>query len=426
MQKAISMQGEKNAFYTAGGSYNINTYELLLQFRIANNIYFPLAIKDELGFRFLSNFFNNFVFIGKYNRIIGTLDFDTSLEEIDVMLKRTMSSFYDLYLRKSKDVILLTDDIIEINLTDYFNIGDPSIVDLLVKNTTNPGILSYTFSGNKLLLERKAVKGFTNMSVIAKIRDKDIYTQTDFEIINPTSIYEDFELNNISESDMPWIFSGREKWYISTEEAYLNNKSIVSGPVREGEISGIGLDLDMIEPGILIFAYKTSTRPYFDRLKFYFDGVEISASESSNLWSGENDWRLMYFTVRAGKRSFRWEYVKGTYSPYNRDKVWLDLVVIPDKLNGKYNERNSADALSAFPNPFNPSTTVSFDLKENSETELLIFDTKGRQVAEIFRGELKKGNHSFRFDASHFSSGVYYSVLKYGGNISTSRLILAK
>jgi hypothetical protein len=60
-----------------------------------------------------------------------------------------------------------------------------------------------------------------------------------------------------------------------------------------------------------------------------------------------------------------------------------------------------------FPNPFNPSTTISFDLHQTGLVRLEVFDLTGRQVASVFQGELPSGTHQFIFDARDLASGLY-------------------
>jgi len=61
----------------------------------------------------------------------------------------------------------------------------------------------------------------------------------------------------------------------------------------------------------------------------------------------------------------------------------------------------------SFPNPFNPSTQIRFDLPEESNVSLVIYDILGRQVVELVSGEYEAGYHSVTWNASSFSSGVY-------------------
>ncbi len=64
--------------------------------------------------------------------------------------------------------------------------------------------------------------------------------------------------------------------------------------------------------------------------------------------------------------------------------------------------------LSAFPNPFNPATAISFQLLSVSDVTLAAYDLLGREVAALFKGRLGAGVHTVRWDASPLSCGVYF------------------
>jgi hypothetical protein len=86
----------------------------------------------------------------------------------------------------------------------------------------------------------------------------------------------------------------------------------------------------------------------------------------------------------------------------------------------------------ASPNPFNPSTRITYDLSEPSRVELKVFDMLGREVGTLSRGYLEAGIYTAQWDATGHASGVYLARLlamddlgnvKYNG---VTKLLLAK
>jgi len=71
--------------------------------------------------------------------------------------------------------------------------------------------------------------------------------------------------------------------------------------------------------------------------------------------------------------------------------------------------------LSVFPNPFNPTTTLSFALPKLSDVELTVFDVLGRVVMSRELGRLNAGEHQVAIDGAEWSSGVYFARLSAGG-----------
>ena len=82
--------------------------------------------------------------------------------------------------------------------------------------------------------------------------------------------------------------------------------------------------------------------------------------------------------------------------------------------------------LSAYPNPFNPITSLTFDLPRAANSRLSIFDQSGRVVRTLYSGWLTAGEHRFQFVASELPSGTYYAQLKSSVHTATTKLILLK
>ncbi len=81
-----------------------------------------------------------------------------------------------------------------------------------------------------------------------------------------------------------------------------------------------------------------------------------------------------------------------------------------------------------FPNPFNPSTTIRFTLKERQKVSLRIFDPLGKLITVLLDEELGSGTHQVIFDAGKFnlSSGVYYFSLSTPFKTEAKGMILLK
>lgn len=79
-----------------------------------------------------------------------------------------------------------------------------------------------------------------------------------------------------------------------------------------------------------------------------------------------------------------------------------------------------------YPNPFNASTTIEFELTHTSLVELDIFDLSGQRAANLLDSELRPGSHRISWDAIDKPSGVYFYRLKVGGSSMTGRMVLLK
>ena len=79
-----------------------------------------------------------------------------------------------------------------------------------------------------------------------------------------------------------------------------------------------------------------------------------------------------------------------------------------------------------YPNPFNPNTNISFSVPLQSLVTLKIFDILGREVAQLVNENLNPGNYNILWNASKFSSGVYFYTLIGDNFIETKKMILVR
>ena len=80
----------------------------------------------------------------------------------------------------------------------------------------------------------------------------------------------------------------------------------------------------------------------------------------------------------------------------------------------------------AFPNPFNPLTTIRFDLPETTDFQVKIFDIRGREVELLFQGNQPAGTHAITWNATSFASGVYIYVFKSARFQTAGKILLLK
>lgn len=82
--------------------------------------------------------------------------------------------------------------------------------------------------------------------------------------------------------------------------------------------------------------------------------------------------------------------------------------------------------LENFPNPFNPSTNLSFSIPSDGFVRLSVFDITGRLIKTLVSEFKTAGNYKMDFDGSGLSSGVYFSRLEFNGAAHTKRMTMIK
>lgn len=79
-----------------------------------------------------------------------------------------------------------------------------------------------------------------------------------------------------------------------------------------------------------------------------------------------------------------------------------------------------------FPNPFNPSTVITYDVPTTAFVSLKVFDLLGREVRTLVNGIQSPQTHAVRFDASGLAAGIYLYRLQLNNSVETRRMMLVK
>jgi hypothetical protein len=94
--------------------------------------------------------------------------------------------------------------------------------------------------------------------------------------------------------------------------------------------------------------------------------------------------------------------------------------------HGAPSARPNAFGLSAYPNPFNPTTTLQLTVPVAGRTTIGIYDITGRLVQLLADRRLEAGRHTLTFDASALPSGIYFARARGAASTVTQKLMLLK
>jgi hypothetical protein len=79
-----------------------------------------------------------------------------------------------------------------------------------------------------------------------------------------------------------------------------------------------------------------------------------------------------------------------------------------------------------YPNPFNPSTKISYTIPQRSNVSLKVFNLLGSEVASLVNEEKSAGVYQIEFNAANLSSGIYFYKLQADTFVETKKMILLK
>lgn len=131
----------------------------------------------------------------------------------------------------------------------------------------------------------------------------------------------------------------------------------------------------------------------------------------------DHAWRLMF-------NSSSGDFVEDfTHNTNFTDIEWPNPTSVDEV---KSNELQYYELLTNYPNPFNPSTTISYKLPQGGFVSLRVFNVLGSEVAVISNEWKNPGYHSIEFNAENLSSGYYFYQLRVNDFISTKKMLLIK
>ena len=231
--------------------------------------------------------------------------------------------------------------------------------------------------------------GFSNLIVDENGITASNYTVS--ELDNGTTYYWRARAKNASETSN-WSAS----WSFTTV-GIVPEKVILESPadgttieVQEGETS-VQLQWFSTSNEVLAYELEIATDDAFSQI--------VYSSELSDTFYVFNDaeiQQIYYWRVRAGN-----EYGWGEFSD-----VWSFNLIVSDVKDKQQLDKNFS-LQQNFPNPFNPSTTISYNVPEQSNVKLEIFDALGRYIVTLVNEQQAKGNYEIKWTPENLSSGVY-------------------
>ena len=150
-------------------------------------------------------------------------------------------------------------------------------------------------------------------------------------------------------------------------------------------------------------------------------GVFLSTNNGAN-WINKNQGFTVIPSVVALLTANNYIFA-GTYEHSAWRRTYSEILVInkiskivPVKCSLKQN----------YPNPFNPTTTIRYEIPKNSSVKLVIFDVLGREVETLVDEKQTAGTYEATFNASQYSSGVYFYKLTTDNFSETKKMLLIK
>ena len=179
------------------------------------------------------------------------------------------------------------------------------------------------------------------------------------------------------------------------------------------------------------FIPSNPSRVWFTTNKsaFSHSGLFFS-SDTGRTWSQQSyplDWNYREIVFTDGEHGWLYCYdlqVERDYVFYTNNGGLGGIVSANEQVNGSVLKGFHLSHNS--PNPFNPITTIKYQIPELSFITLKVYDVLGNEIVTLVNEEKPVGNYKVEFDATALPSGIYFYRLQTGSFVETKKMVLMK
>ncbi|MBN1969365.1 MAG: T9SS type A sorting domain-containing protein [Candidatus Delongbacteria bacterium] len=358
------------------------------------------------------------IIVGKDMKLYWSKFGYENLDNFKMEVENAISDFFDITLVKRNDLQYASTDF-SVNLSEYFE-------------STKGNEISYSISDQTSDWDFSLVDNFiyTNplsdilSSVTIKVETEIDTREFIFEFIHYPSD-DSYSFENGFEN--VWSTLGTNTWKISRDYGFLGSNCAQSGEIESSQnpdsttFTSLKLTKTFYDDVKLNFIYKVSCDTDGDSLIFKIDGNEHSLPKGNK---GEVFWSHADFDLQAGNHEIEWIYSKDIYYQSGNDFVLLDAVYFNSPTDISESTPNT-NILSVFPNPFNPTTSISFRTDRDHKYSIMIYNVFGQLVYH----SSGRGDGSLQkkiFNGSNYSSGIYSVIYKYEDSLEMKKIVLVK
>ena len=250
---------------------------------------------------------------------------------------------------------------------------------------------------------------------------------------------------NLTQSGQNMVYngdfsSGFEPWQWQTHDSTLAQWEIDDSLMLHIQISEGGndfADIQLLYPNLtLIEGYK-----YLFEFDAYAAENRIIEAEIKKIGESLTNYsRIGYTLVTTNKIHFSHEFTMSQPSDFtagvvinagnSQHDLFIDnvslKVIVTDIANVKQIIPYKFSLQPAYPNPFNPTTRISFTLPTQVNVTLEVYNTLGQKIETIFDTQMDAGFHDVEFDASELPSGIYFYRMNAGEYSQVRKMVLVK
>jgi carboxypeptidase T len=252
-------------------------------------------------------------------------------------------------------------------------------------------------------------------------------------------------LNDAAANFTNWTAGGTAAtWNISTAQSHSAPSSFTESP-SGNYTANCDLHMTLITP-INVSVNPVVTLSFWHRYttEIDYDFCKVEVSKDNGLsWQQVasyhgtlSTWTQQTFDISSyanGTTSLKVRFRLTSDGSLQYDGWYVDDVVITTYCTGTITGVNGNNGIPLtykleqnFPNPFNPATTIKYQLAKDTKVKLTVYDVLGRMVSTLVNANKPAGSYEMKFDASNFASGLYFYKLEAGDYTEVKKMMLVK
>ncbi|MCK9409871.1 MAG: T9SS type A sorting domain-containing protein [Bacteriovoracaceae bacterium] len=178
-------------------------------------------------------------------------------------------------------------------------------------------------------------------------------------------------------------------------------------------------------------AFTLSPKHLVPFATWYYDPAGANKKKANTGFTADmdmqrSDWKYYVDTMKLTYPKTRPAYTGADGGQPAGSLMWWNLTLLGVNASNGQVVPNEFSLEQNYPNPFNPSTQLGYRIGREGLVSLKIYDLLGREIATLVNKVLQPGSYTAQWNASGFSSGVYFYKIEAGQFVSTKKMFLVK
>lgn len=190
-----------------------------------------------------------------------------------------------------------------------------------------------------------------------------------------------------------------------------------------------GLNMEDLDQSVCRLTWEPNSEPDIQGYVVYRDSVEMFIPDPARVVATVSHPST---TCDDSPPAGQWYYLVAAFNEGGYGGGYSDRVFTSGDISAVQDVTPRVMAISGIaPNPFNPRTTIKFDVARRGSVRLGVYDVRGLRISELVSGELAAGSHEVVWDGRDdggraAAAGVYFVRMTAGGKSLTKKMVLAK